>query len=335
MFSTRLTERLGLQYPIVSAPMAQMSGGDLAGAVSKAGGLGTFGAVLPKAAPIPISYIKENLAKIRAVTDRPFGVGFITQYIEGSPENFDFVLSEGVRVILLSFADPRPWLGRIKAKGCTAICQAQTMEAAHIAVAEGADVLAVQGNESGGHCGALNLLPFLSQALDTFPEMPIIAAGGIANGRSLAAVLAAGAEGAWIGTGFRSVKECAEISEEERTAIVESDGRNTVRSSVYDIIGHRVDGNPPWPEGIALRTRRNRFLENWVGRESELVTQTSDTPDDFKGVWDDPRADVFPHLFGEAAGFVSNIETAEAFMIRIAGEAEQLLNKRLSSGTPS
>ena len=116
MLSTRLTEGLGLRYPIISAPMAQMSGGDLAGAVSKAGGLGTFGAVLSKSAPIPISYIKEHLAKIRAVTDRPFGVGFITQYIEGSPENLDFVLSEEVPVILLSFADPRPWLRRIKAR---------------------------------------------------------------------------------------------------------------------------------------------------------------------------------------------------------------------------
>ena len=331
MLSTRLTEGLGLRYPIISAPMAQMSGGDLAGAVSKAGGLGTFGAVLSKSAPIPISYIKEHLAKIRAVTDRPFGVGFITQYIEGSPENLDFVLSEEVPVILLSFADPRPWLRRIKAKGSKVICQVQTMDAAHIAVAEGADVIAVQGNEAGGHCGALNLLPFLAQALDTFPEMPIIAAGGIANGRSLAAVLAAGADGAWIGTGFRAVKECGEISEEERTAILKSDGRDTVRNSIYDTIGHLVDGTPRWPEPIAMRTKTNRFLRSWIGRETELAAQIAKTPKDFKGVWDDPKSDRFPHLFGEAAGFVSRIETAEAFMMRIVGEAEQLLCKRFTS----
>jgi nitronate monooxygenase len=208
--------------------MAQMSGGDLAGAVSKAGGLGTFGAVLSKPAPIPISYIKEHLAKIRAVTDRPFGVGFITQYIEGSPENFDFVLSEEVPVILLSFADPRPWLGRIKAKGCKVICQVQTMDAAHIAVAEGADAIAVQGNEAGG-------------------------------------------DGAWIGTGFRAVKECAEISEEERTAILESDGRNTVRSSIYDTIDQLVEGTPRWPEPIAMRTKRTAFCEAGSGENPSLL----------------------------------------------------------------
>lgn len=331
MFSNRLTERLGLRHPIISAPMAQMSGGDLAGAVSKAGGLGTFGAALPKDAPIPISYIKENLAKIRAVTDRPFGVGFITQYIEGSPENLDYVLSEEVPIVLLSFADPRPWLGQIKASGATAICQVQTMAAAHVAVEEGADILAVQGNEPGGHCGELNLLPFLSQALDRFPDVPIVAAGGIANGRSLAAVLAAGAEGAWIGTGFRAVKECAEISEEERTAIVEIDGRDTVRSPAYDIIDHQVEGNPRWPEGIALRTKTNRLLDKWLGREDELATQALDTPDDFKGLWDDPSAEVYPHLFGEAAGFVSGIETAENFMQRMLGDARQLLDRQLWS----
>lgn len=331
MFSNRLTQRLGLQHPIISAPMAQMSGGDLAGAVSKAGGLGTFGAVLSKADPIPISYIKDNLAKIRAITDRPFGVGFITQYIEGSPENLDFVLSEEVPSVLLSFADPRPWLGQIKAKGITAICQVQTMAAARIAVEEGADVLAVQGNESGGHCGELNLLPFLSQALDTFPNVPIVVAGGIANGRSLAAVLAAGAEGAWIGTGFRAAKECTEIFEEERSAIIASDGRDTVRSPAYDIIDHRVDGNPAWPVGIALRTKNNPLLKTWLGREDELVTQASKTPDDFKGVWDDPAAETYPHLFGEAAGFVSGIETAEGFMLRMLGDARQLLNKQLSA----
>lgn len=331
MFSNRLTQRLGLQHPIISAPMVQMSGGDLAGAVSKAGGLGTFGAAMPEDTQMPVSYIKENLAKIRAVTDRPFGVGFITQYIEGSPENFDFVLSEEVPAVLLSFADPRPWLGQIKARGITALCQVQTMAAAHIAVEEGADVLAVQGNESGGHCGEMNLLPFLSQALDAFPDVPIVAAGGIANGRSLAAVLAAGAEGAWIGTGFRAVKECAEISNEERAAIVASDGRDTVRSPAYDIIGHRVDGGPPWPEGIALRSKNNPLLETWVGREDELVTQTSKTPDDFKGLWDDPTAEVYPHLYGEAAGFVSGIETAEDFMLRMLGDARQLLNKQLST----
>jgi len=80
-----------------------------------------------------------------------------------------------------------------------------------------------------------------------------------------------------------------------------------------------------------MRTKTNRFLRSWIGRETELAAQIAKTPKDFKGVWDDPKSDRFPHLFGEAAGFVSRIETAEAFMMRIVGEAEQLLCKRFTS----
>jgi len=327
MLRTQLTERLGLSYPIISAPMVRMSGGDLAGAVSKAGGLGTFGAVSPQAGSVTIEYLADNVARARAATDRPFGIGFITPFIEENRANFDFVLAEEVPIVLLSFGDPRPWLRLLKARGRTVLCQVQTMEAARMAVGEGADVLAVQGSQSGGHCGELNLLPFLDEATDTFPDTPIVAAGGVASGRTLTAVLAAGADGAWIGTGFRAVRECMETTPEERSAILESDGRDTMRNSVYDVIMSRAIGGGTWPAGIAMRTQVNPLVRRWLGREEELAARIAAAPEEYKHVWDDPASKEYGHIFGEAAKYVTEIETAAGFMDRIVSDAERLLSR--------
>ena len=327
MLRTQLTERLGLTYPIISAPMVRQSGGDLAAAVSKAGGLGTFGAVSPQAGTVTIEYLADNIATVRAATKRPFGIGFITPFIEENRENFDFVLSQDVSIVLLSFGDPRPWLRLLKAERRTVLCQVQTMEAARMAVGEGADVLAVQGNQSGGHCGELSLLPFLDEAAGAFPDIPIAAAGGVASGRTLAAVLAAGAEGAWIGTAFRAVSECMETAPEERAAILESDGRDTVRNSVYDTIVREALGGGRWPEGIAMRTQINALVQRWMGREQELAARIAAAPDEFRHVWDNAASENYGHLFGEAAKFVSEVETAQGFMHRIVSNAEDLLSR--------
>ncbi len=129
MLKTRLTTLLGIRYPIISAPMALASGGGLATAVSEAGALGTFGAVNPWGA-IGTDYVQEQIRHIRSRTDRPFGVGFITQAIQRAPRNFDAALDEAVRVIIFSFADPGPWLIRAKQAGAVTVCQVQSFEAA-------------------------------------------------------------------------------------------------------------------------------------------------------------------------------------------------------------
>jgi len=319
MLKTRLTDLTGCKYPIVSAPMSEDSGGDLAGAVSAAGGLGTFGAIFAGDA---IGYLHDNIARARAVTDRAFGVGFITPYLQDQPGQLDAALDAGVQVVALSFADPRPWLGKIKAAGRTAICQVHSFELARIAVEEGADVIAIQGCEAGGHSGDQSLLPSLARALDAFPDTPLIAAGGIADGRTLAAVLAAGADGAWIGTGFRAVTECREISEEERAAILAADGLDTIRSRVTDIISHEARGGHPWPEVIANRTARTPTVARWHGREEALQAAIAEDSAAFV----EPPAGETPYLYSEAAGFVREEETAAAFMARICADAEEYLH---------
>lgn len=327
MLKTRLTELLGIRYPIISAPMARTSGGRLAAAVSSAGGLGTFGGV-STAVPIGPDYIREQIRHIRSQTDRPFGVGFMTHRIPLYPQNFETVLEERVPVILFSFADPRPWMSRAKESGAITVCQVQTLEGARIAVAAGADVLAAQGNEAGGHTGTMNLLPFLVRLIDEFPNIPIIAAGGIASGRSLAAVLTAGAEGAWIGTAFVATQENNEVPDIHKERIVQSDGEDTVYTQVGDILNNKIQNTPSWPQGIAARVHNNRFIQEWHGRENELRTRLDEVIPVYTAARQRGDRDMVPLLFGQSAGSIHAVRPAAEVLRDICEEAEALLRQR-------
>src|SRR5439155_15405773 len=119
---------------------------------------------------------------IRSQTDRPFGIGFITAFLPMFEQHFQAVLDERVPIVALSFGNPQPWLEQAKTAGARVMCQVQSMEHAQQAVDGGADVLVPQGNEAGGHTGTMNLLPLLVQIIDAFPNVPVMAAGGIAYG---------------------------------------------------------------------------------------------------------------------------------------------------------
>src|SRR5438105_9179456 len=158
MLHTRLTKRFGIKYPLMSAPMAMHSGGKLAAAVSKAGGLGSFGGIHRDKGP---DWLREEIAHIRSETDKPFGVGFITPFLPMFQPHFEAVLDEHVPIVALSFGSPQSWLEKAKAAGATVMCQVQSMAHARDAVEGGADILVAQGNEAGGDTGTMNLLPLL------------------------------------------------------------------------------------------------------------------------------------------------------------------------------
>ena len=327
MLKTRITELLGIDRPIISAPMVRMSGGRLAAAVSSAGGLGTFGCANALKNTDP-EYIREQIAYIRSQTDNPFGVGFQTQHIAAAPENFDTVLEEEVPVILFSFADPRPWLGRAKESGAKTVCQVQTVEDARIAVAGGADVVAAQGNESGGHTGVMNLIPFIVRLVEEFPDVPIIAAGGISNGRSLAAVLAAGADGAWMGTAFVAVVENDERPDSHKELIVRSDGDDTIYTQVFDILFHAAYGGGPWQKGIAARVFNNRLAQEWHGRENELREHLTEVLPSYLEGRERVDTALAPNFIGESAAFISSVRPAAEVVRTVCDEAEQQLRRR-------
>jgi len=251
MLKTRLTELFGLSRPIVLAALAGgATDGRLAAAVNAAGGLGLFGAVHP-AGP---DWAREQIRFARSHTNGRFGVGFITEQIPRHEASFRVCVEERIPIFAFSFGDPTPYVAQAKAIGAKVICQVQTPDGARLALSLGADILVAQGNEAGGHTGRLGTLPFLVQVLDMAGRTPVIASGGIATGRALAAVLAAGGEGAWIGTPLLATHEAVGVSEAHKKCIVESDGQDTVYTEVYDIMYELK-----FPAGIAGRARINRI----------------------------------------------------------------------------
>ena len=189
MIVTALTEMFGLQHPIVLGPMGSVSGGHLAAAVSNAGGLGLVGGGYGDPA-----WLRTELSRVKAETSRPWGVGLITWSIDRSV--LDLALSYRPDAFLLSFGDPRPYAPAIKSAGCKLICQVQDVEQARVARDAGADLIVAEGTEAGGHSGARATLPLVPAVVDAVTPIPAVAAGGIADGRGLAASLMLGAHGA-------------------------------------------------------------------------------------------------------------------------------------------
>jgi nitronate monooxygenase len=324
MIQTRFTEMFGLDYPVMGAPMALHSGSRLAAAVSNAGGLGAFGGI-NRTGP---EWVREQIQATRQETGRPFAVGYITHLLPVLGPMFDVAVEERVPAIAFSFADPSPYVTRAKEAGARIICQVQSLERAREAVAAGADILVAQGNEAGGHTGSMNLLPLLVNVIEAFPDTPVLAAGGITSGRSLAAVLAAGADGAWLGTALLATEECEQISDDYKNAIVASDGEDTIYTSVFDWITSNMSGMPPWPKGIGERVRREAFLDRWHGNDRELEASLQQATEEYTAV----RATGGPALlYGQGANRIDAIRPAAEVIRTTCEEAEHLLRTRPQS----
>jgi nitronate monooxygenase len=308
MIRTRFTEMFGLEHPVMSAPMAMHSGGTLAAAVSAAGGLGSFGGITAEGP----EWVRTQAAYVRDQTDRPFAIGFITPFLGFAEDLFETALQARPEAIALSFSDPGDWGRRVKDAGCRLICQVQTFADVDLALAAGADALAAQGNEAGGHTGTMALLPLLCGVADQHPDVPLLAAGGIGDARSFAAALLAGADGAWLGTAFLATHEAVEISDAYRSAIVESDGDDTVFTKAYDIAS-----GAPWPAGIGARVQRDAFTEEWLEREAELRDRANEV--------ESPSTVRF---FGQSARFVHAVKPAADIVRSISEGAERVLRER-------
>jgi nitronate monooxygenase len=321
MLKTRLTEMFGLTRPIVLAPLGGGStSGHLASAVDASGGLGLFGGIYSAGPP----WIREQIRLMRARTKKPFGVGFITEQIPHRVENFRACLEERVPIFAFSFGDPTSYVAEAKRIGAKILCQVQTPEAARLALDIGADVLVAQGNEAGGHTGRLGTLPFLAQVLDMADSTPVIASGGIASGRALAAVLAAGGEGAWLGTPLLATHEAIEVSDRYKKCIVESDGQDTVYTEVWDIMY-----DMRFPAGIAGRSLVNRVTREWHGREAEVRQRREELAalHPLASVFErDPE--VHPIWMGQSAGAVRGVRTVAEVVADICDGAERLLRER-------
>jgi nitronate monooxygenase len=311
--STEFTELFGVQHPIALAPMGGSAGGALAAAVSRGGGLGLLGAGNGDR-----GWLARELPIVAGDTGKPWGVGFLTWAIDvGAVER---ALEHNPSAVMLSFGDPSPFADRIREAGAALIIQVTDLDEARSAVDLGADVIVAQGTESGGH-GARHgrsTLPFVPVVVDLAAPVPVLAAGGIADGRGVAAALALGAAGALIGTRFQATTE-ALVDPSITKAIIEGGGEDTERSSVLDIArGSR------WPSKYSARTLGHPFLDQWRGREAQLAADAQ-----AKQAYHDAvaRRDVppLPVWAGEAVDLIKDLPSAADLVATLAGQAEDAL----------
>jgi len=307
----RLTQTLGIEHPVLLAPMDIISGGRLAAAVSQAGGLGLLGGGYGDVDWIDQEWERAGNAHI--------GCGFITWSLANRPHVLERALARRPAAIMLSFGDPRDFAPTIRNAGVRLICQVQTVSQAREAVEAGADVIVAQGTEAGGHGMSEPLFTLLPQVIDACPGALVVAAGGIADGRGLAAVLMLGAQGALLGTRFYASQE-ANGHPEAKRRIVEAEGGQTVRSIVFDL-SRRMR----WPASYTGRLLRNRHAETWLGRESELEARMDEVGHEDAAARERGDFDVAGVIAGEGCALIHDIPPAAEIVERISADAERLI----------
>jgi NAD(P)H-dependent flavin oxidoreductase YrpB (nitropropane dioxygenase family) len=317
---TPVCDLLRIEHPIALGGMAGgHTSATLVAAVSNAGGLGTLGAGRTSAEQIP-----KDIISIREATDRPFGVNFLL--FDAREAAIDAALQLRPPVFAAAWAradqDLKAIFDRAHEAGSVVLYQAGTIAEALRAKAAGADVIVAQGTEGGGHVGWMASMALLPMMVDAVGATPVLAAGGIADGRGLAAALALGAQGVLLGTRFLATKE-SPLHENFRQALLASDGHDTLLTEIPDIARGNV-----WP-GAMARSRRNAFIEHWVGRECELRAHQSAVLASLQEAWAAGDPDNAPLLMGQDAGLIHDIPTAGELVARIVSEAETLLNDRL------
>lgn len=310
---TPFTESFSLRHPIALAPMGGSAGGALAAAVSNAGGLGLVGG--GRADPV---WLDRELRIVAERTAGPWGVGFLSWAADaGAVER---ALAYRPSAVMLSFGDPRPLTEPIRGTGAALIIQVTDLDEARQALDAGADVIVAQGTEAGGH-GArrgLSTLPFVPVVADLAAPTPVLAAGGIADGRGLAAALALGAAGALIGTRFQATPE-ALVDPSITKAIIEGRGEDTERSTVLDIAR-----GAPWPSKYPARTLRHPFIERWRGREDELAADAG-AKRAYREAAERGELPPEPVWASEAIDLITDLRPAADLVGAIAAQAEEAL----------
>jgi nitronate monooxygenase len=292
--------------------MGGVSGGHLAATVSNAGGLGLVGGGYGDPA-----WLRTELSRMKQATQRPWGVGLITW--SASHSVVELVLGYRPHAVMLSFGDPRPYVSAIKSAGCKLICQVQGLDEVRLAREAGADIIVAQGTEAGGHGGGRATLPLVPAVVDAMAPTPVVAAGGIADGRGLAAALMLGAHGALIGTRFYASAE-ALGQDRAKQRIVAARGDETARTRVFDLIRGYA-----WPPIYPGRAIRNGFMERWDGRESDLADALETERAGYQAAARDGDYDTAVVWAGEVVDLIKSVESASALVARISAEAEAQL----------
>ena len=321
MIHTRICDLLGISHPIVLGGMGTATTAPLVAAVSNAGGFGTLGTSAFDAATLD-----KEIAAILERTEKPFGVNHLLFQIRD--DMFRVTLQAKPAVAAFAWArkdqNLREFFDRAHDAGCKVMYMAGEVPEALRAAEAGADVLVAQGTEAGGHVVWMASLPLVPMMVKAVAPLPVLAAGGIAEGRGLAAALALGAEGVLLGTRFMATPE-APIHPNYKQAIVKSDGHDTVLTEIPDLASERV-----WP-GAMSRAKRNAFIDRWAGREWALRQNASDVGKQVGAARAAGDVDNAPLSFGQDAGLIDSIKSVKEVVQDIIAEAEEIVKGRLQS----
>ena len=309
--STRLTGLLRVEHPILLAPMDVVADGKLAATVSEAGGFGIIGGGYGNEAWLTRELDAAGGARV--------GVGFITWSMAKNPRLLDLALERKPAAIMLSFGDVKPHADKIRRAGALMLCQVQTVEQAKDAVANGADALIAQGAEGGGHGVSRGTFALVPAVVDAARGVPVAAAGGVADGRGLAAALMLGADGVLVGTRFYATQE-AMGPQTAKERIVAASGDKTVRGILFDIARRNV-----WPAPYTGRVLRNDFSERWRGRETELMQHQTDEAARYDKARTEGDFDTAAVIAGEGVDMIADIPPAREVVDRMVRQASALL----------
>jgi NAD(P)H-dependent flavin oxidoreductase YrpB (nitropropane dioxygenase family) len=319
MIHTRICDLLGVRHPIILGGMGTATTAPLVAAVSNAGGFGTLGTSAFNAATL-----ESEIASIHERTEKPFGINHLLFQIQ--EDMYSVTLRAQPTVAAFAWArkdqNLRDYFTRAHDAGCKVMYMAGEVAEAVRAAESGADVLVAQGTEAGGHVVWMASLPLVPMMVKAVAPLPVLSAGGIADGRGLAAALALGADGVLLGTRFMATPE-APIHANFKQAIVKSDGHDTVLTEIPDLAGQRV-----WP-GAMSRAQRNQFIERWSGREWALRQNAGDVGKQVAAARAAGDIDNASLSFGQDAGLIDSIKSVKEVVQEIIAEAEGIIEDRL------
>jgi enoyl-[acyl-carrier protein] reductase II len=310
---TPLCERLGIEVPVFLAGMGGVAYADVCAAVSAAGGYGTLG----MAAEDP-SGIRREMRRVRELTDKPFGVDLLAALPDTLLASIDVIIEEGASAFIAGLGVPGPIIERCHDAGLLVMSMCGKVRHAEAAAEAGCDVVVAQGTEAGGHTGKVAGMALIPQIVDAV-DIPVLAAGSIVDGRGLAAALAFGAQGIWMGTRFIASHE-ARAAEEYKKRITKMGEDDTVESRCYS--------------GKPMRVIRNRYVDDWERRSDEIRPFPEQMAHSIEegvlltlggGVGIDPERMAMP--CGQGGGAILDIRSCAEIVSDVVREAEEVIGR--------
>lgn len=320
---TDLCDVLGIDAPIIGAPFGPWDSVELAAAICSAGGLGSLGT-----AARSVPELQEQWARLRARTDGPFAINHVTRPFD--IDAFEATLAARPAAISFHLGDPSDLVARAHDAGILWIQQVMDVAQACEARARGADVIVAQGGEAGGHSGFVSTMTLVPQVVEVAGPIPVVAAGGIVDGRGLAAALALGAQGVAMGTRFLASEEMA-IAAAWKRMIVDADSADARHDEVVDLLLPPYN-RPHYP--AAARVLGTPFLEEWRTRPVELAAVAPElTPAIIEAVLSGGGHDQVPFA-GQSVGLIHDVRPAARMVHDTVREAEEILARLAGNRHP-